>query len=245
MSILRVCDIYADDNLKEDREFIKIDFIPAILKHQIGRIRRASKANKKEMIKLFRAELLELKKRNMLGFRGHKLINWLTYQWLLYGKNCNFYFLISKLLNFLPIKKNTIFISNFGGRPYGCNPKYIVEEIFRRNLNYNIYWTVEKKDKKTKSMFPPMIRLVRKKSLLELYLFSRANIIISNVTIGLGASWNLHFIYEWRIDDFLPLRYHILTFLTRPVLPTVPVFLKEAFYDPQSTAAFYVWPLRQ
>lgn len=81
--ILRVCDIYADDNLKEDREFIKIDFIPAILKHQIGRIRRASKANKKEMIKLFRAQLLELKKRDMLGFRGHKLINWLTYQWLL------------------------------------------------------------------------------------------------------------------------------------------------------------------
>lgn len=182
--ILRICDIYADSSLKEEREYIKIDFLPTVLKHQIGRIKRASKDNKKEMLKLFRAELLELKRRNMISFRGHKLINWLTYQWLLYGKNCNFYFLISKLLNFLPIKKNTIFISNFGGRPYGCNPKYIVEEIFRRNLNYNIYWTVEKKDKKTKSMFPPMIRLVRKKSLLELYLFSRANIIISNVRIG-------------------------------------------------------------
>ncbi|MBE6463596.1 MAG: glycosyltransferase family 2 protein [Alphaproteobacteria bacterium] len=84
--ILRVCDIYADDNLKEDREFIKIDFIPAILKHQIGRIRRASKANKKEMIKLFRAQLLELKRRNMISFRGHKLKNWLTYQWLLLNR---------------------------------------------------------------------------------------------------------------------------------------------------------------
>jgi glycosyltransferase involved in cell wall biosynthesis len=78
-----VCNAFADDSLKTERETLKQDFIPLILKHQIGRCRRADKENKKAMLALFRDELLELKKRGWLSFKGHKLRNWLTYQWMM------------------------------------------------------------------------------------------------------------------------------------------------------------------
>lgn len=44
----------------------------------------------------------------------------------------------------LPIDNNKIVISNFNGKGYGCNPKYIVEEILKRNLPYEIYWLVDR-----------------------------------------------------------------------------------------------------
>jgi len=34
----------------------------------------------------------------------------------------------------LPIQKNKIVFSNFNGKSYGCNPKYILEEIIKRKL---------------------------------------------------------------------------------------------------------------
>lgn len=81
--VMNVCDIYDKKEFRKEKEFMKKDFIPVILKHQIGRCRRASKENRKEMLALFANELLELKKRGWLSFKGHKLKNWITYQWLL------------------------------------------------------------------------------------------------------------------------------------------------------------------
>ena len=78
-----VCDIYDNEHLRREKDFLKVSFIPEILKHQIGRIRRASKENKKEMKSLFKQELLELKQRGWIGFRGHKLKNLFTYFWLI------------------------------------------------------------------------------------------------------------------------------------------------------------------
>lgn len=43
----------------------------------------------------------------------------------------------------LPIQKNKIVITSFGGKGYCDNPKYIVEELLRRNKNYKIIWIVE------------------------------------------------------------------------------------------------------
>ena len=42
------------------------------------------------------------------------------------------------LLRILPIKKDKIVFCNFSGRGYGDNPKYIAEEIHKRNLNIDI-----------------------------------------------------------------------------------------------------------
>jgi CDP-glycerol glycerophosphotransferase len=46
------------------------------------------------------------------------------------------------LLRLFPIKKNKIVFSNFFGNGYGCNPKYIAEELLRQNINAEIIWLV-------------------------------------------------------------------------------------------------------
>lgn len=61
----------------------------------------------------------------------------------------------------LEIKKNKIVFCNFNGNSYGCNPKYIAEEIIKRNLPYDIVWLVKNVNKEEKcGNFPSNIRLV-------------------------------------------------------------------------------------
>ena len=43
---------------------------------------------------------------------------------------------------YIPIVPNKIVFINFNGRGYGCNPKYIVEEILRQKLPYELVWLV-------------------------------------------------------------------------------------------------------
>ncbi len=57
----------------------------------------------------------------------------------------------------LPIQKNKILVENFHGMGYGDSPKYIVEELKKRNLNIDIVWVV-KKDSNYE--FPDGIRTV-------------------------------------------------------------------------------------
>lgn len=53
-----------------------------------------------------------------------------------------------------PIKKNRISICTFEGKGgFGCNPKYIVEELHRRNEEYEFVWFVNDMQKE----FPPYI----------------------------------------------------------------------------------------
>ena len=61
----------------------------------------------------------------------------------------------------LPIEKNKIVFSNFNGGSYGCNPKYIAQEIIKRGLPYDLVWLVRSVEKeKAKGIVPPEIRLV-------------------------------------------------------------------------------------
>ncbi|MDB1654214.1 CDP-glycerol glycerophosphotransferase family protein [Enterococcus durans] len=53
----------------------------------------------------------------------------------------NVFPLITRLL---PIKKNTIVFSSFGGRNYSGNPKVISEKIYEKNLPYKIIWLIKK-----------------------------------------------------------------------------------------------------
>lgn len=73
-------------------------------------------------------------------------------------------FLVKKSLPYkkyknLPIKNNKIFFSNFDGKSYGCNPKYIAEEILKRKLPYELCWLV-KDIKIEKHNFPNSIKLI-------------------------------------------------------------------------------------
>lgn len=56
-----------------------------------------------------------------------------------------------------PIKKNRVSICTFEGKGgFGCNPKYIVEELHRRNEDYEFIWFVNDMQKE----FPPYITKV-------------------------------------------------------------------------------------
>ena len=59
----------------------------------------------------------------------------------------------------LEVQENKIVFSSFMGNSYGCNPKYIAEEIIKRKLPYDLVWLVLDKKKKEQD-FPPEIRLV-------------------------------------------------------------------------------------
>ena len=48
-----------------------------------------------------------------------------------------------KICKALSINKNKIVFENFKGNSYGCNPKYITEEIIKRKLPYELVWIVK------------------------------------------------------------------------------------------------------
>ena len=77
--------IYKNPDLKKELAFIKRNFIPVILKHQLGRCRRASAENQPAMWSIFAQELVDLHKKGLLSWRGHKLTRYLLYKKLIRG----------------------------------------------------------------------------------------------------------------------------------------------------------------
>jgi CDP-glycerol glycerophosphotransferase len=60
----------------------------------------------------------------------------------------------------LPLE-NKMVVSNFFGSKYGCNPKYVVEQVLKENLPIDIVWLVRNKEQYADSdIFPSKIRLV-------------------------------------------------------------------------------------
>jgi len=88
------------------------------------------------------------------------------------GRYCYFFWL-------LPIKSNRIVICNFYGQGFGDNPKYIVEEIIKRGLDFDIVWLV-KKDLMGKVRFPTKVRVVEYKSFRSLYELATARLWLDN-----------------------------------------------------------------
>lgn len=85
----------------------------------------------------------------------------------------------------LKIQKNKIVFNNFQGGLYGCNPKYIAEEIIKRKLPYDIYWLCKDINLINESTFPENIKLTpfkKKKGLLDL---ATARLVIGNVRYNL------------------------------------------------------------
>ena len=63
----------------------------------------------------------------------------------------------------LPIQPNKIVIDNYMGSGYGCNSKYVTQQLLKNKDKYDIVWIVRDIEKQ-KSEFPEGIRLVRYKS---------------------------------------------------------------------------------
>ncbi|MFR8314242.1 MAG: CDP-glycerol glycerophosphotransferase family protein [Ruminococcus sp.] len=68
-----------------------------------------------------------------------------------------------------------IVVSNFRGKGYGDNPKYI-ENLRKRKETYKIYWLVEDKNEKNAEE----IHVVKINSIASLYHLSTAKIWIDN-----------------------------------------------------------------
>ena len=87
---------------------------------------------------------------------------------------------ISILFNLLPVSDDKIVFSNFDGRGYGCNPKYITEELLKRNANLEIVWL----SNANRDFFPSKVKVVKWGSVRALYEWSTASVIVNNVRMG-------------------------------------------------------------
>ena len=83
---------------------------------------------------------------------------------------------ILSLFNRMELSPRKIVFINFMGRGYGCNPKYIAEEILRRSLPWDLVWLV----KNPAESMPKKIRKVTYGSVDSVYELATAKIIISN-----------------------------------------------------------------
>lgn len=83
-----------------------------------------------------------------------------------------------------PIKQDKIVINNFGGlNLYGCHSKYIIEEIGKRQLPYEIVWLLKDIDKTDTSSFPPQVRLVEYRSEEAIKELAEAKLVVTNAAI--------------------------------------------------------------
>ena len=80
------------------------------------------------------------------------------------------------LFNRMEISAQKIVFVNFMGKGYGCNPKYIAQEILRQNLPYDLVWLVNDLNEP----MPAKIRKVLYSSADSVYELATAKIIVSN-----------------------------------------------------------------
>lgn len=80
-------------------------------------------------------------------------------------------------LNMLPIQSNKIVFDNFGGRGFGDNPKYILEELARRGNKLDLVWVA----KDLELSVPKGVRVVKYGSIRSFYEWSTARIWIDNI----------------------------------------------------------------
>lgn len=85
--------------------------------------------------------------------------------------------IIKKYYKRFPISKSKIVFNSYAGKGYGCNPKYIAEEIHRRGYNWDLVWLV----KDVNEPMPDWIRKVRYGSAASLYELTTSKIWISNL----------------------------------------------------------------
>lgn len=107
---------------------------------------------------------------------------------------------INKYGNCLVDEKKIVF-SNYMGRGYGCNCKYLVEEIIKQNKDYDMVWIINQNE--DVSFFPSNIRLVDYSSEEVLYELATAKYWISNyhfsafIKKGLTKRLGQYYIQMW------------------------------------------------
>lgn len=126
--------------------------------------------------------------------------------------------------------ENKIVFLNFDGRGYGCNPKYIAEEIIKRKLKYDLVWLVKKDD----TTMPKQIRQVLIDSEECYKELATAKVIINNVKgdINLSKRLGQFYIQTWHAG-FSP-KY--LEGDAKSTLP--PCYILESKYNSKDSDLF-------
>lgn len=109
-----------------------------------------------------------------------------------------------KICSSLQIDKNKIVFENFKGSSYGCNPKYITEEIIKRKLPYELVWIVKSVTQEEENgNFPPQVRLVSRGRIDALKELASAKLWIDNqrkiyyLRRGLEKKPSQYYIQTW------------------------------------------------
>lgn len=89
-----------------------------------------------------------------------------------------------KIVENTVVEENKIIFNNFQGNLYGCNPKYIAEEIIKQKLPYKLCWLCRNIRSIDKKMFPKGINLVTFNGKKAIKALSSSKIIISNVRMN-------------------------------------------------------------
>lgn len=55
------------------------------------------------------------------------------------------YYLLFRLVGFLPRKKDLVIFESFSGKQYSCNPRAIYEYMEEHNPEYELLWSVNPK----------------------------------------------------------------------------------------------------
>ena len=105
-----------------------------------------------------------LKERNYIRYRKLKA----------FGNRCCFW-----LCRVFPIKRNLISVCTFEGKGgFGCNPKYLVQELHKRHPEYEFVWFVNKTS--WEKGFPEYIRKVPNTLWSRAYWLTRSRVWIDN-----------------------------------------------------------------
>ena len=110
-------------------------------------------------------------------------------------------FIFNLFFAWLPVDKNKIVINNYNGNSYGCNPKYIIEELIKQNCKCKIIWLAN--PEVDKSDFDKSIKLVKFKSLRALFELATAKVWLDNcrksyhIRKGLRKKGKQIFIQTW------------------------------------------------
>lgn len=92
-------------------------------------------------------------------------------------------YIFSILFKIFPINDEKIVFSNFNGKGYADNPKYIAEELFRQNKHADYVWLI--KNTEDSSSIPSYMRIVDVDSIKAIYEYATARIWINNFGIPL------------------------------------------------------------
>lgn len=89
------------------------------------------------------------------------------------------YILFFYLLRVFPVQKNKVVISNFGGRGYGCNCKYVTDELLKKDSSnmLDLVWLTEGEP----DGIPTRIRKVPYSSFKAMFELSTAQVWIDNL----------------------------------------------------------------